>query len=237
MPFQTLAAPFTIGDVDAFPAQVPCHGEMVSGDGLFVETGRTDGRLLVLLVDVMGHGVSANQTVSVIENQLLPQAACADLRPGDLLTTLNIILQPVYATTGRFVTALALLLDGQNGALLGGNASQPEPQLGQPGGAWQPWHLPNGPPLGILLLEGGYQDDAITLTSGQQLLVFTDGVTEAGAMQGTQFQHGSLQRCLARLSPGLPADQVVAQLVQAVQAHVPVGWPDDDTTVLCLQRR
>jgi hypothetical protein len=46
-----------------------------------------------------------------------------------------------------------------------------------------------------------------------------------------------LQAFLAGLVVGLSGDQVVAQLLRALQGHVPIGWPEDDTTILCLQRR
>ena len=74
------------------------------------------------------------------------------------------------------------------------------------------------------------------LTVGQQVLAFTDGVTEAGASGGKQFQYGDLTWFLSHLPGGLLVDQVVGQLVRALQSHVTVGWPEDDTTILCLQR-
>jgi len=68
------------------------------------------------------------------------------------------------------------------------------------------------------------------------LLAFTDGITEAGASQGHQFQHGGLGQWLANLPTGLSAQDLVARLLAAVQAHVGTAWPEDDTTVICLSR-
>jgi serine phosphatase RsbU (regulator of sigma subunit) len=236
MPFQPLTVPVTIGGLIVFPAHQPCHGETVSGDGLFVEIGRQDGSLLFLMVDVMGHGHAAAQTITLLEQQVLRDPRCADLQPASLLTILNELLQVEFTVTGRFVAALVLLAEWQHGTLIGGIASQPEPFVGQPGAVWQPWHLPSGPPLGIIIPATGYQEDAMTLAVGQQLLAFSDGVAEAGARKGIQFQHGSLQWFLANLPSGLPGDQLLVLLVQALQAHVPTGWPEDDTTILCVGR-
>ncbi len=236
MPFQPLTGALAIGSLAGFPAHFPCHGETVSGDGLFVEIGRRDAGLLFLLVDVMGHGPTAAETIALLERGPLRDPLYEDLQPGDLLTRLNGRLQAEFALTGRFVTALAILAQEQRGDLTGANASQPEPSIRRSGGHWQPWRLPGGLPLGILVPTGGYQETTTTLTSGQQVLAFTDGVTEAGATQGKQFQHGPLQGFLANLPAGLSPDRVVARLVQALQGHVPVGWPEDDTTILCLQR-
>jgi serine phosphatase RsbU (regulator of sigma subunit) len=68
------------------------------------------------------------------------------------------------------------------------------------------------------------------------VLAFTDGVTEAGATQGPQFQHGPLQALLAGLPDNLSADEVVARLLAGVQAHAGTAWPEDDTTILCLNQ-
>jgi serine phosphatase RsbU (regulator of sigma subunit) len=235
MPFQPLTAALTLGGITAIPAQHPCHGETVSGDGLFVEIGRQDS-VLFLLVDVMGHGKPAAQDLALLESQLLPDPAYQNLQPGELLTRMNNWVQAQLGTTGRFVTCLALLAEEQPGTLTGANASQPEPDVLELGTVWQAWHLPNGPPLGILLPPRGYQQATIPLTAGQQVLAFTDGVTEAGATRGKQFQHGLLQWFLYHTPAGTPADQVVVQLVQALQTHVPAGWPEDDTTIVCLQQ-
>ena len=205
---------------------------------LFVEIGRQDGGSPVpLLVDVMGHGSPAARTVALIEQLVLPDPLYEDLQPAELLTRLNARLQAEFTATGRFVAAQALLADKQRGTVTGANASQPEPHIRQPGAVWQPWHLPNGPPLGIISPPGGYREAATPLTVGQQLLAFTDGVSEAGASRANQFQSGQLQWLLSNLPAGLLADQVVAQLLQLLQGHVPTGWPEDDTTILGLERR
>jgi phosphoserine phosphatase RsbU/P len=238
MPFQPLAATLAIGGIECFSAQQPCHGQTTSGDGLFVEVGRKDAQHLFLLVDVCGKSDPAAQLVALLEHHLLPDPVCENLRPAELLTLLNGMLQQAFAATGRFVAALALLANGQSGTVTGGNAGQPAPHIGQPGGNWQAWGLPGGAPLGILIPGGGYQEAVAPLTAGQYLLAFTDGVSEAGASKGKmfQFQHGPLQAFLAGLPAGLTADQIVLRLVSALQAHVGGNWPEDDTTILCLQR-
>jgi serine phosphatase RsbU (regulator of sigma subunit) len=75
------------------------------------------------------------------------------------------------------------------------------------------------------------------LSPGEYFLAFSDGVTEAGAKgHGQQFQQGHLDSWLARLSPGLSPGEVVGRLVAALQRHVPLDWPEDDTTVVALRR-
>jgi hypothetical protein len=87
--------------------ECPCFGETVSGDGLFLEVSRTDGQLLLLMVDVMGHGAPAEQIVTYLRDKLLTQPGCWGLSPGQLLALLNTWLAPVSeAGTPQFGGAL-----------------------------------------------------------------------------------------------------------------------------------
>lgn len=239
MPFQplTVGLSFLFHGLEAFSESYPFHGCAVNGDGLFVETRRQDGGVMLLLIDVQGHGDLAAQVVTFLRDRLLPEPVCENLRPEALLTTLNELLLDVIAmgvTGGRFAATVALLLD-RSGTLTASNAGQPLPWIGVPGSLWQSWPLPPGTLLGILS-PGGYSEVSTSLTTGQQLLAFSDGIAEAGAKQGNQFQHGPWQAFVNGLPFGTRPQDVVERLLLAARGHVGAGWPDDDTTVLCLSR-
>lgn len=82
MPFSPLPPSLVLGDVEIASLSVPCRGETVSGDGLFVETGRADGGLMLLMVDVAGHGPAAARIARDIETLHLTAARCRDRTPG-----------------------------------------------------------------------------------------------------------------------------------------------------------
>jgi len=70
------------------------------------------------------------------------------------------------------------------------------------------------------------------------LLACSDGVTEASNQASQQFRHGGhLAHFLAGLPGTRTARQVVDGLFQQVSAFVGAGWPQDDTTALCLSRQ
>src|SRR5262245_21868559 len=56
MPFMTPPPQRRRGDLTWAWESVPHHEHVVSGDALFLEDDRTDGRLMFLLIDVMHHG-------------------------------------------------------------------------------------------------------------------------------------------------------------------------------------
>src|SRR5262249_546091 len=104
-------------------------------------------------------------------------------------------------------------------------------------GAWVGWPVPGAAPLGVPAPDVVYPEGQRALAAGEYLLAFTDGVTETGARQGSQFQHGQLDVWLASL-PARPSPAAVGnRLLIAFQSYGPGAWPEDDTTVFCLLRR
>src|SRR5262249_20309825 len=140
---------------------------------------RTDGLHLLLLIDVSDHGPGAAEVVTDLEQRYLLDTRCQNRQPAELLQTLHGLLQQVWAASGHWVAALVFLVDDSGGDVVGGNAAQPSPQRGRAGGAWQPWDLDGGPPLGIPIPDLVYGQTVGSLAPGEQLLAFTDGVTEA----------------------------------------------------------
>jgi serine phosphatase RsbU (regulator of sigma subunit) len=244
MPFHPFDSPPPVPSFDFFPALFLCRGEAVNGDAVFPETGRADGRFLFLIIDVAGHGPTAAAIVDEVR-LMLQDSACHDQQPADLLQILNGMLQQTFAATMRFVAALAILIDG-TGAVIASNAGQPAPWVGQPGGNWQQWAVPGRTFLGVAQPDEAYAEGPVVLAPGQNLLAFTDGVTEAGRWRKDLFA-GRIPDFLSSLPAGLSAGQVVVRLLQALQVHAgadyPVTassgaiWPEDDTTVIGLSRR
>ena len=78
-----------------------------------------------------------------------------------------------------------------------------------------------------------YADTQLQLASGDTLLLYTDGVTEAGADTGLYGQ----ARLLARLAAarGLPPEAVADAIVAEVLAWCDQA-PQDDVTLLAMQR-
>jgi serine phosphatase RsbU (regulator of sigma subunit) len=234
MPFQQVPPDVIFPGLEIASSSHPYKGEMVNGDALFVETGRTDGAFLLLLVDVMGHGAKTVLTMDALRNSL-GDPTCENRQPADLLQGLHEALAPLWDVTLMFATALALLVDARIEDITASNAAQPEPWLGQPGGAWLRWVLPAGTPLGIPASAVSFQDAVTPLH--ESLLAFTDGVSEAGAKSGVpRFQHAGLPAFLAGLAAAATPSSIVSGLVSALQKHVGANWPDDDATVVCLRR-
>jgi sigma-B regulation protein RsbU (phosphoserine phosphatase) len=236
MPFEQIPPDVVLPGFEMAAATHPYQGETVNGDGLFVETGRHDGAFLLLLVDVMGHGPQTAGTMGVIQ-AWLGLAAAENRQPTDLLRSLHLVLEPLWQTNFTFATALTVLVDGATGDVVAANAGQPEPLAGRPRGGWQAWPVSGGIPLGIPQPIPLYPQAIANLPLGHCLLMFTDGVSEAGARAGRpQFQRAGLGTVLTGLPAGAIPAGIVSRLLAALQNYVGATWPEDDTTVVCLRR-
>jgi serine phosphatase RsbU (regulator of sigma subunit) len=238
MPFQQIPPDIVLPGFELVSATQPYFGESVNGDALFVETGRNDGAILLLLLDIQGHGPGTSVTMTVLRSSLLGANTYENQEPAELLKRLHGVL---YSWPPQFshVAALALLVRAAD-QVSASRAGHPEPWLRLPPGDWQMHPVPTGPPLGLPIPAALYQSTDAALPDQGSLLAFTDGVTEAGAnvrpVARPQFQNAELPNLLAGLPLSATPSEVVGALMTALQNHVGPNWPDDDTTAVCLRR-
>lgn len=72
-----------------------------------------------------------------------------------------------------------------------------------------------------------------SLAAGDSLVVFTDGVTEARAADGTLLGDEAVEALCVR---GKDARQLLAAIEDAVAAHVGAAEQSDDITLLAIRR-
>lgn len=258
MPFFTPPTQGRIGRLDWAWDSVPEGENLVSGDALFIERDRSDGSVMFLLVDVMGHGEKAAYVVERFRRSYLWDDYTQDQQPRDLLEALHSLIAPHWAgETGqdailiergrraaetRHSTALALLVDPVSGRCAVSVAAVPEPyHLVARDGAVRTYGL-TGSGLGFPDdVPAAFGVTVFTLAPADRIVAMTDGVTEAirepliqDGARATLFQGARLPRSLAFLPRYARLSAQVARLFEAVQAFAGTDWPRDDATVLLL---
>lgn len=136
-----------------------------------------DNHLGVLICDVKGHGVASAMITATIKFQLYDLKQYY-LQPDQLLERLNNRLENFFSSTGNdyFVTAVYGVLHLDDVTFCYSNAGHSYPCLCSADGLTM---LENqqGLPLGIL--SGmAYDQQQVTLTLGQELFLYTDGIYE-----------------------------------------------------------
>ncbi|MCP4246119.1 MAG: serine/threonine-protein phosphatase [bacterium] len=193
----------------------------------FPLTGGTWG---VLIADVSGHGTPAAVLMAVTHAiaHLHPEAQTS---PAELLGGLNRQLGRYYiGRWSAFVTAFYGVYDPAARQLTYASAGHPPPRLKHcDDGSLTTLAGTRGLPLGIEVDER-YTECTQTLRVGDQLLFYTDGITEAfnpaGEVFGTQRLDQVLTNC--RVS----ATSLINAVLEAV-ADFGAGRPaDDDRTLL-----
>jgi serine phosphatase RsbU (regulator of sigma subunit) len=214
--------------------QDPYREETACGDALFVETNRDDGRLHLLLLDVMGHGASAALTARFVGN-LLGQSTFVNRNPAELLNRLHDRLQPHWAITYRHVECVAVLIDTSTLTLQTSRAGGlRDLWIGEPGQSWTASVVVGGAFLGIPH-ESTYTENTLSFPEGAWLLTATDGVTEAGK-PGPLFGTQGVQAFLTGLTATVSGAALLNLLWSTLQTHAGPAWPDDDVTALVLTR-
>lgn len=207
--------------------------ESVSGD-FFSITAISDTEAGVFICDVTGHGVRAALVTAMIRalaEELKPLAR----DPGTFLRKLNFDLCNILKSTGSpmLTTAFYAVADWQTGKLRFANAGHPKPLLlRRNAGLVEALANASGrsqPALG-LFEDPPYLTSEITLTPGDFLMLFTDGLYE---VQGLNEELYSQERLTLDVKnffshpPGVMFDE----LLGVIRAFAVDGQFDDD---VCL---
>jgi sigma-B regulation protein RsbU (phosphoserine phosphatase) len=186
-----------------------------------------DGRWGLFLADVSGHGVAAAVGMAMLHTLLrsCPEPAAS---PSRVLAHVSRHLRTVVPD-GMFATAFYGVYEPAARRLTYSLAGHPLPLLRRRNRAVCELERTAGLPLGVLD-DGGWGENEVTLTPGDTLLLFTDGLVEGTNAAGEMFGGERLADAV-RLGP-LRA----RRLVQHVEWHFQNyrgDAPDlDDRTVL-----
>ncbi|HTP01902.1 MAG TPA: PP2C family protein-serine/threonine phosphatase [Anaerolineales bacterium] len=201
--------------------------QIVSGD-YFDFVPFHDGGHGFVMADVSGHGVSAGMLMSSLQtafHTLIPAAES----PLDVLERIN----HLYAHNINFTTFVTIFfgkLDPVTRLFTYANAGHNSAYLLRGDGQEEVLLHPTGPAIG--LMEGfRVHAEQVQLNSGDTLVLYTDGVTEAMNRDGVQLGIDRLAD-IVRGSAHLAAEQIVQSIWKAVNAFTDGIQPVDDTTMV-----
>jgi sigma-B regulation protein RsbU (phosphoserine phosphatase) len=129
----------------------------------------------------------------------------------------------------RFITFFYATLDVASHCLRYTNAGHNAPVLVHPDGSYQRLEI-GGLVLGVDL-KAGYEQGELDLASGDRLVLFTDGVTEAVNAEGEEFGEQRLLHLLIE-SRHLGAPALQETVVDSVKRFSDGRLKDDSTVVV-----
>jgi len=188
---------------------------------------------LLVLGDVSGKAAPAALYAALVSG-ILRSLAPRHLPPARLLSVLNEQLQE-RKLDGQYVTMLLALWDDSTRTLCLANAGSVQPILVSSAGVST--INVEGFPLG-LFPHATYDEMALPLASGDLVVFFSDGITDAVNATREQFGSGRLHALLEQLpATSGNAQSTVDAIVQAVAAHQAGAEHFDDETVIVLRAR
>ncbi|MFF2045678.1 SpoIIE family protein phosphatase [Kitasatospora sp. NPDC058170] len=200
---------------------------VVGGD--WYETVRLPfGRTLLVMGDVMGHGVEAAVDMSTYRSTLRDVAGM-DLPPHRILRQLDTVISA--NESARPATCLLALADPGRGRWTLSSAGHLPPALITPDRPTELLRIPTGPPLGTGF--GGYEQVTRELLPRQTLLLYTDGLVE----RRDEDIDVSLDRLAAlRLPAGGELDDLLDAVLHALAPDGPSAQTAEDDIALLAAR-
>jgi sigma-B regulation protein RsbU (phosphoserine phosphatase) len=211
--------------------------ESVSGDFFSVST-LSENEVSVFICDVTGHGVRAALVTAMIRalaEELKPLAR----DPGIFLRKLNSDLCSILKSSGSpmLTTAFYLVADWTTGMMRFANAGHPKPLLiRRSTGRVEPLVNVTGesqPALG-LFDDPPYQTTEVTLTPGDFVMLFTDGLYE---VQGMNEELYSQERMMTDVRNLLSHSnqKLFDELLEAIRAFSANHEFDDDVCLVGME--
>jgi sigma-B regulation protein RsbU (phosphoserine phosphatase) len=195
-----------------------------------------NGRLALLIADVVGKGVSAALYMALIWTLLRTLAAEHPTRPDLMIEAANRRTLSVTETrAGQFATVFYGILDPATGTLVYCNAGHcPSLLLSAQNGVDVQELDVTGVPLGLFANET-WEQRVVQLAPGDGLVLYTDGVTEARNEEGEFFDEDRLVAS-ARAHLGRPARELRDAILAAVHEFVGDGVQRDDIALSVVVR-
>lgn len=212
-------------NLDLATRYLPAGGSTLVGGDWFETVRLHFGRTLLVVGDVMGHGLDAAVDMNAYRS-MLRYVASTDLPPHRVLRRLDAAV--AEDGTQRPATCLLIQVDPARGTAAMAAAGHLPPVVFAGDGTGELVELPVGPPLGTGI--GGYEPSSRALAPDDTLLMFTDGLVER--------RDEDIDESLARLAGlRLPPGAAVEAQLDEVLLKLDARHAEDDVAVMAARIR
>jgi serine phosphatase RsbU (regulator of sigma subunit) len=187
-----------------------------------------DGKIALVVGDVVGHGVTAAADMALIRG-MISALLHAAVQPSQIFLELTGLLN--RCGSPLLATAALAIIDVPASTLTFETAGHPPPLLRLPNGKVEILGTANGPMIGVSLDVRG-KTQTVPFPPGSRLVMYTDGLVE----RRDRFVDEGIREAaslLAAMTSGLDPDEVIVALRDALIAD---RATEDDVAVLVVDR-
>ena len=219
--------PKEIPEIRGFEIECAWEPSKVVGGDYFDVIRLSESKVAVCIADVVGKGVSAALLMANVQASVRAFAA-ESASPATLCSRVNSVLCSSISS-GRYVTFFYGVLDSAQRTFRYSNAGHLLPILIRRDGTTR--SLENGGAVLGVFPRWAYEDSTLHLESGDRLILFTDGITEAGLPDGEEFGEARLIES-AKACEGKSTREMKSALVAEVKRFCDSQLRDDATLVV-----
>ncbi|MBQ3643987.1 MAG: SpoIIE family protein phosphatase [Candidatus Riflebacteria bacterium] len=191
-------------------------------------------RILIVIGDVTGHGVSSSLLTAMVKASVF-RFANKDTPLNEITTnTSNMIFD--LLNKRKLMTFCAITLDKNTGEMAICNAGHPYPiiKAKEPGNIRKP--IKTSLPLGISKKRCRYTSEPEMLNPEETLFIYTDGFPEAENDKGEEFTYEKFEELISN-SVITTAEEFKNQLISVFKQHHGEKELADDVTFIILKRK
>lgn len=193
---------------------------------------REEGIVDLVIADVSGHSIGA--ALMVVEARSVLHAQVRSFTStGGILASLNDILYEDLYQAGLFITLFYVKYDPLSRTLTYSNAGHVLPLLFRNSEASCLELDAEGLILGIRK-EVDFEEKHLRMQEGDILLLYTDGITEAGNSEGELFGHARLCAILTARHAE-PPQAIIDAVLQEISAFTGNTTMEDDVTMIVMK--
>jgi sigma-B regulation protein RsbU (phosphoserine phosphatase) len=192
-----------------------------------------DDHIAFVIGDVCGKGITAALFMAV-SRTIIRSKGMQCSTAGACMTESNHLLA-AYSVDCMFVTVFCAIYNTKTGLVTYCNAGHNPPHLLRSDGTVE--ELPRSKNVLVGIFDGvAFEEDTLQLASGDALVMFTDGVTEALSPELEEFGTERLRTILAGQA-GKSSRQVIETVRTAIKDFAGDAEQSDDITMLVIKRK
>jgi len=228
--------PQSIPEIKGFDLEVrSLAASNIGGDYYDFLQGPNGDTMRIVIADAMGHGLPAGLLMSNLQGALRILSSDID-HPAPLITRLNQwICRNVPVTKFVSMACMCLHFTGEDETRVTyANAGHVPPIVVRSDGSHEPLDA-TGTVLGVHE-DFAYEEGSFTVSPGDHLVLYTDGVTEALNSRQEEFETERLVEFI-RARQAEPFEGIVESLIASVLEFSGATQAADDITVIVLRKK